>query len=289
MKKKRIMSVYLALLLVFICCMGFMTEVSAASTKKSSGFIYRYNELGLGIELIEYTKKKAKAVQIPEEIDGMPVISIGEDCFLSCRKLETVKLPSRLLIIKNGAFAGCDSLTKISIPESVTEIERSAFECCSNLKKITFPKNAKLRRIGNQVFDGCKQLKLITLPASIETLEQDAFANSYFKKISFAPNAKIKKIPDHCFADCPDLEEIDIPKNVTTIGKELFLFYRHDSYYSDHVKKINIMGGKINKLGKNAFKGLNKKATISVPAKYKTKYIKLFKQKSWYKPTMKIK
>lgn len=74
------------------------------------------------------------------------------------------------------------------------------------------------------------------------------FASSYFRKISFAKNAKIKKIPDHCFSDCYNLEEIDISANVTTIGKELFLFYQHDKYYSDTVKKINIMGGRIKKI-----------------------------------------
>lgn len=288
MAKKRILSAFLALLLVLTCCMGFVTEVSAASTKKSGGFLYCYSESYQGIELLEYTKKKAEAVNVPAEIDGTPVKVIGEDCFDRCRKLKSIKLPSQLMIIGEFAFSGCESLTKLTIPASVTVIEDFAFASCEELKKITIPRNSNLKRIGSQAFEYCKKLKTITLPASIETLEPCAFASSYFKKISFAKDAKIKKIPEHCFSDCPNLEEIDIPQNVTAIGKEIFLFYRHEEYYSDKVMKINIMGGKIKKLGKNALKGLNPKATIAVPEKYKTKYKKLFKKQSWYQSTMKI-
>ncbi len=55
------------------------------------------------------------------------------------------------------------------------------------------------------------------------------------------------------------------------------------------LKKITIKTTKLKTVGKNAFKGINKKAVFRVPKKKYKKYKKLFKSKTGYKKTMKIK
>lgn len=223
--------------------------------------------------------RSLKKVRLPRNITVLP-----ESTFISCRQLKSIDLPKKLTVIGDGALAH-SGLTKVTIPASVTVLETSAFSDCYNLKKITIPKNSRLKKIGFQCFALCKKLKTITLPASIKTLEPQAFEASCFEKISFAPNAKIKEIPDYCFCDCYNLKEVDIPKNVTTLGSNLF-----DDFFGDAVgvKKINIMGGRIKRIGENSLKYISSNAVICVPSKYKVKYTKLFTKQSWYQPTMQI-
>ena len=51
----------------------------------------------------------------------------------------------------------------------------------------------------------------------------------------------------------------------------------------------NMKSTTLKSVGKNAIKGINKKATIKVPKKQLKAYKKLFTKKTGYKKTMKIK
>lgn len=79
------------------------------------------------------------------------------------------------------------------------------------------------------------------------------------------------------------LTTVTIGKNVTTIAAKAF-------YNNKNLKKINIKTQKLAKIGKHAFKGINKKAVFAVPKKVKKKYKKKLNGKTGYlKKTMKIK
>ncbi|NME72048.1 InlB B-repeat-containing protein [Flammeovirga aprica] len=65
------------------------------------------------------------AVEIPSSIDGMPVISIGENAFNNL-EITNVTLPATLTTIKDGAFYG-NQLTAVEIPSSVQFIGEGAF------------------------------------------------------------------------------------------------------------------------------------------------------------------
>ena len=78
------------------------------------------------------------------------------------------------------------------------------------------------------------------------------------------------------------LKSVTIGKNVKKIGKEAF-------YNCKKIKRITIKSANLKSVGKNAIKGINKKATIKVPKKQLKKYKRLFKSKTGYKKSMKIK
>ena len=77
--------------------------------------------------------------------------------------------------------------------------------------------------------------------------------------------------------------QVIIGKNVTVIAAKAF-------YKKKTLKSIKFKSAKITKIGKNAFKGINKKAVFRVPKKAKKKYkSKLNKKSGYVKKTRKIK
>ena len=74
----------------------------------------------------------AGAVEIPAEIDGMPVTSIGNEAFMLCG-VESVSVPSSVKSIGYSAFEQCWALKELSISSNVTDIAESAFKCCEDL------------------------------------------------------------------------------------------------------------------------------------------------------------
>jgi len=72
-------------------------------------------------------------VEIPDEIDGLPVVNISGFTFQNDGDVVSVTIPESVTIISGFAFSGCESLESVSIPESVTTIENFALKDCSNL------------------------------------------------------------------------------------------------------------------------------------------------------------
>lgn len=93
---------------------------------------------------------------------------------------------------------------------------------------------------------------------------------------------KVTAIADKAFKNNKKLKSVTIGKNVTKIGKKAFSGCKK-------LKKITIKSTVLKSVGKNAIKNIDKKATIKVPKKQLSKYKKLFKSKTGFKKTMKIK
>lgn len=75
-----------------------------------------------------------EVLQIPTEVDGVSVTSIG-DC-KSRTDITTVKIPSNVLTIEELAFFGCSNLVRVEIADGVQEIEEDAFSGCTSLETV---------------------------------------------------------------------------------------------------------------------------------------------------------
>ena len=93
---------------------------------------------------------------------------------------------------------------------------------------------------------------------------------------------KVTEIAPKAFKNNSKIKSVTIGKNVKKIGNEAFSGCKN-------LKKITIKSSLLKNIGKNAIKNINKKATIKVPKKQLSKYKKLFKSKTGYKKSMKIK
>lgn len=115
-----------------------------------SGMLYYEEDENGGIVITGYNEDNLDSeLEIPSEIDGKPVVKIGD-----------------------AAFANA-SLRKVVIPGSVKTIGNEAFECCSQLYKVQL--NCGLERIGFLAFNECTEIDFIDLPESLKFLEACAF------------------------------------------------------------------------------------------------------------------
>ena len=116
-----------------------------------------------------------------------------------------------------------------------------------------------------------KKVKKVMIPAAVVVSTKSG-------KQSFT----VTEIAPKAFSNCKKLKKVVIGKNVTQIGKEAF---SKDS----SLQKITIQTTKIKKVGKNAIKGIAKKAVLTCPKKSKKAYQKIFTKKTGFQTKMKWK
>ncbi len=92
----------------------------------------------------------------------------------------------------------------------------------------------------------------------------------------------VTELASKAFKDNQRLESVAIGSNVKKIGREAFSG-------CINLKKIIIEGTALKSIGENAIKNIDAKTTIKCPKQQIKKYKKLFKGKTGYEKTMKIK
>ena len=137
-----------------------------------------------------------------------------------------------------------------------------------------------------------KGASYVVTDASKKTVSYRKAANKKIKSAAIPATVKVKAngvvysfrvtdISAKAFAGCTKLKKVIIGKNVVSIGKEAFS-------KAKALKKITIKTTTLKKVGKNAIKGIYKKAKISCGKKKLKAYKKLFNAKTGYKKSMKL-
>lgn len=178
--------------------------------------------VGNGIRIISYNGFDSDRVIVPAQIDGQPVISIGEKAFQNANFSEII-LPNSVKVILASAFQGCTNLrhidlpeglkylgtfcffktglTSITIPESVKKISRGCFGFCENLENVVL--GNKIRKLEESAFTWCKKLKQINLSETLKEIDSDCFENTQIK-ILIIPSS-VQKISNQIFGDSSTL------------------------------------------------------------------------------------
>ena len=176
--------------------------------------------------------ESAVSVEIPSEIDGLPVTSVGEWSFSDCNSLTSVEIPDGVTSIGYDAFHNCSSLESINIPDSVTSIGIGAFRYCSNLKSITI--GGSVTSIEAYAFYLCENLDNITIPDGVTSIGIGAFSCcSSLTNINVSENNKNYISVDGAlfnkdkteliaFPAKSEITEYIIPDSVTIIGDLAF-------------------------------------------------------------------
>lgn len=250
--KKKFLSLILALSLLTM----FIPTMTGAEegTKYGDYLYYKINSDNTAVT-ITACDEAVTEVEIPAEIDGLPVTSIGDSAFSGCKSLTDITIPDSVITIGEGAFFLCEKLTGITIPESVTSIGNSAFSYCESLTSINVNENNKnycsvdgilfnkdktaliqypqgktdtlytipdgVTNIGYGAFHSCKSLTSITIPEGVTSIDKWAFYRCSGLTGMTIPDS-VTTIDDSAFEYCSSLTDITIPDNVTAIGIRTF-------------------------------------------------------------------
>ncbi len=254
---------------------GYYEEAPRGYSIKERTSLYstRSDDYG-GLEVYQYDGYTMPSVlNIPSEINGKKVTSIGESFAYNKQTLKNVVLPATIKYIGNSAFSSCKKLETINIPASVENMGNFVFAGCTSLKKIdasgiyTFDsgalyKNKKVlvcapaaskvtipsgvTEIGYYAFYYNDNIKLITIPSTVTKISEGAFGNcTALCDITFRGN-QLKEIGDFAFA-YTGLKYLSVPASVTTIGDNMMgyadgikLVVTKGSAAEAYVKKNNI-------------------------------------------------
>lgn len=156
---------------------------------------YEYTETVDGLTIVNYTGPGVDVI-IPTEIDGKPVIAIGDNAFALNGDLTSVAIPNSVTSIGHYAFSLCQNLTNATIPNTVTSIGAGALLGCYSLTSVTIPNSVTF--IGANAFSCCSSLTNVVIPNSISSIGVGTFS------------------------DCTSLTSVTIPDGVTSIGVEAF-------------------------------------------------------------------
>ena len=135
-------------------------------------------------------------VEIPAEIEDVPVTQIAASAFNGRETLTEVIIPDSIKIISNAAFANCKNLKIVIIPDSVEYIGDSAFQGCDALEYVVFGNG--LKTVGSLAFKDCKSLKALDMGKSVEAIGNGAFFG------------------------CVSLKNVVVPSSVKNIGSLAF-------------------------------------------------------------------
>ena len=216
---------------------------------------FQYSALDDGTVEITGYNGSAEKVDIPAEIDGKSVTSIGNRAFNGCTSLTSITIPNSVTEIGSGAFSSCTSLTSIKIPDSVMQIGDYVFVGCTNLieievetdnkfyssdKGVLFNKNkteiicypagikdtiylipSSVTSIGKRAFQNCSNLINIKIPDRVSYIGSIAFANCTSLTSITIPNS-VTSLGNSAFSGCASLTSITIPDSVTSISGGAF-------------------------------------------------------------------
>lgn len=182
---------------------------NAANYKTVDGVLYTKD----GATLFNYPcQKEGAAFEVPAD-----VTSISNEAFRSCEFLEKVTFAARTkdLAIGSSAFNSCKKLNSISLPSSLTSLGGNVLQSCSELKTVVFETDAqgasKLTAIPNYAFGSDKKLESITLPASLATIGQNVFNGcSVLNNVVIPKN--VTSIGNNTFQNCTGLTTITFEK-----------------------------------------------------------------------------
>lgn len=175
-----------------------------------NGFKYTYEQVLQGIKICEAypLAEGIDAISIPSEIEGLPVLEIGENSIFG-HGIKTIKIPSSVERISDYAFSKCPDVLEYAVEENSYFFEAIDGDLYTRGGK-KLVKVARGRVIEEYFVD-----------FEVEEIGAYAFSNSPVQHI-FAGEGVIK-IGEGAFSRCDQLSTVELCDKVEEIGKKAFL------------------------------------------------------------------
>ena len=105
--------------------------------------------------------RKAGTIANITGVTSLTLTTVPTLAFHECTFLESVNLPSAIMLGDSSTFFNCNSLASVNLP-ALTTLAHSTFNGCASLESVNFP--ALTTVTGNGVFYNCSALKSANLP-----------------------------------------------------------------------------------------------------------------------------
>lgn len=274
-------------------------HMEAENTKEWNDFQYVLAEGE--ITIVGYKSSVNGTLEIPSEIEGLPVTRVGNNAFCEQEQLTEVVIPNAVIEIGSVAFHNCHNLQTFivdednsaycvkngllldkserilircpsgrygevnDIPETVFLIADSAFEDCISLTGITLPQS--VTSIGRLAFSYCMALNHIVLPEGLQKIGDAAFWNCIALQDVVFPST-LQSIGMMTFLNCQALSEVTVP---SLSGQLPFGIFSDCSA----LQRVVIAEG-VTTLGTEAFSGCTALQEIQLPSTLETIQEKAF-------------
>lgn len=169
-------------------------------------------------------------VNIPSEINGTPVTTIGNAAFRDS-SVTSVTIPASVTEIGANAFAGCTNLTSVNYiggdwSKLTIQSGNPAVQDAANAPLFDFefiPPDNTAVIVTNYKYNGAAAD--VTIPSRyqgkpVTIIDHAAFFNSAVTSVTIPDS--VTSISDEAFINCPKLTNISIPNSVTYIGFSAF-------------------------------------------------------------------
>ena len=151
-------------------------------------------ELGFENGVITAYYGNSLRVDLPAEINGVPVTAIGASAFADS-PVVAVRIPEGVTEIGTSAFDGADDLHFIQLPDSLRVIGDYAFNS-TEANMLTWGKG--LEQIGNGAFRYVSFGEDLELPESLQSIGAEAFKGATLRNVHIGGN--IRSIGANAFA-----------------------------------------------------------------------------------------
>lgn len=226
--------------------------------------------------------ESASNVEIPNEIEGMPVTRINEFVFAFCENLTEITIPGSVTFIDDAAFNICDNLENINISENnnifcsldgvlFNKEKTNLIKYPSGKKQEKYTINNEILKISENAFENCGYLIELTIPESVKYMGEWVISGSEKLKNINVSESNV----NYCSVDgvlfnknCTKLlkypigkteTEYTIKDSVTNIGAGAFA--------GCYVLESVTLPDKINNIGEHAFNNCRGLKTINLPEK----------------------
>lgn len=235
-------------------------ETTTAATTENVGQVqeweqFQYQVSENEVTIVGYVGTIEGTLEIPAEIDGLPVTRVEDDAFIKQNQLVEVVIPASVIEIGSTAFHDCENLQVFTvaeenpvycvkngllldkgekvlircpsgrygevtdIPDTVFLISDAAFADCSSLSKIELP--VSVLSIGAMAFSNCQSLSEVIVPSGVQTLPDSAFADCIaLQRVTLSEG--LTNISVAAFKNCTALQEVQLPDTLESIKSNAF-------------------------------------------------------------------
>lgn len=152
-------------------------------------FEFQYKQVDDGtLAVVAYSGDEA-VVEIPAEVDGVPVTVVADGVFKGHGEITSLHMPDCVTDLGEFVFDGCENLRQLELPKELSRLWGYSF-VRSGLEELVLPDG--VRSIPPFCFKDCKALRKLVCGKGLRTIHAWAFDGcDLLSELACGPQVKL--------------------------------------------------------------------------------------------------